>query len=226
MSLHPAESPADLNRVVAPLRARRLRTPSLPRVAAHPSPVHRAIVAVDIEGSTLRTDVKKARLRTVMYDVLESALTGCGVAESHRDRPVDTGDGAYVLVHPVDEAPKSLLLSGFVAILTELLTEYDAAHPDQLRLRVAIHAGEVSYDSRGCFGEAIDLTFRLLDAPEVKQLFRCTPGPLMLVVSDHLYDSVIRHGYHGLEHSTFTPLARVRIAGRHHVGYVHAAAPS
>jgi GTP diphosphokinase / guanosine-3',5'-bis(diphosphate) 3'-diphosphatase len=33
------------------------------------------------------------------------------------------------------------------------------------RLRVVLHAGEVHYDGNGCFGEALDIAFRLLDAP-------------------------------------------------------------
>jgi hypothetical protein len=31
-----------------------------------------------------------------------------------------------------------------------------------------VHAGEVNYDANGCFGEALDVAFRLLDAARVQ----------------------------------------------------------
>jgi class 3 adenylate cyclase len=184
------------------------------------SPVYRTIVAVDIESSTTRTDVVKARLRTVMYELLEAALNICGIAEKHYDPLIDRGDGACLLIRPVDQAPKTLLLSRFIPALNDLLASHNAEDPAQLRLRAAIHAGEVNYDRRGCFGEAIDLTFRLLDAPESKTALRNVTGPLILVVSDALYQSVVRHGYHGLDEQTFAPLVHVEIAGHQHYGWI------
>ena len=32
-----------------------------------------------------------------------------------------------------------------------------------------VHAGEVNYDANGCFGEALDIAFRLLDSAHVKK---------------------------------------------------------
>ncbi|HEV8563187.1 MAG TPA: hypothetical protein VGR06_43280 [Actinophytocola sp.] len=55
----------------------------------------------------------KARLRQVMYNLLDTALTRSGVAERHRDRTVDRGDGALVIVQPVDQVPKTLLINTF-----------------------------------------------------------------------------------------------------------------
>jgi class 3 adenylate cyclase len=185
------------------------------------SPVYRTIVAVDIEGSTTRPDAVKAHLRTVMYELLEAALNICGIAEKHRDPLIDRGDGAFLLVRPVDQAPKTLLLSEFIPTLNHLLASHNAEDPDQLRLRAAIHAGEVNYDRRGCFGETIDLTFRLLDAPESKTALRGASGPLILVVSDTVYQSVVRHGYHGLDEQTFAPLVQVEIAGHQHCGWIN-----
>ena len=34
-------------------------------------PVHRSIVAVDVEGSTKRTNPAKGKVRRIMYDLLE-----------------------------------------------------------------------------------------------------------------------------------------------------------
>jgi len=49
---------------------------------------------------------------------------------------------------------------------------------------VVVHAGEVHYDDNGCFGEALDVAFRLLDAPRFKKALREAASPLILIVSD------------------------------------------
>src|SRR5690349_3164400 len=122
-------------RVLSAVRRARRATPSWRPPPEQPlAPVHRTIVAVDIEASTARTDVAKARLRTVMYDLLETALLECGIDEAHRDPPNDRGDGAFVLIHPVDQAPKPLLLSTFIPVLADMLAEYAARHEDPIRL--------------------------------------------------------------------------------------------
>ena len=60
----------------------------------------------------------------------------------------------------------------------------------QLRIRVVVHTGLVHYDANGCFGEALDTAFRLLDASSVKQALRTAQAPLALVVSAGLSESV------------------------------------
>lgn len=185
-------------------------------------PYHRAIVTVDIEGSTARTNPAKGFLRHVMYELFEAALEACGIAEEHRDPLVDRGDGVLVLIRPVDEAPKTLLLTTLVPTLSALLGQHNVDRPDhRLRLRAAVHAGEVHYDRQGCFGEALDITFRLLDAPEVKNTLSRTEAPLVLVVSDDIYRAVIRHGYDGIDDRAFEQIVRVRVAGQQHRGWVH-----
>jgi class 3 adenylate cyclase len=186
------------------------------------SPRHRCIVAVDIEASTTRTNAAKAELRRAMYDLLEQALQGGGVSRRYRDRGIDRGDGVLTLVRPVDQVPKTLLLNPVIPLLADLLAGHDAEHPDQrFRMRAVVHAGEIHYDGRGVFGEALDLSFRLLDAPEVKRTLRGTSAPLVLVASDDIYRTVIRQGYDGIDQSAFAPLVRVAVAGRRHRGWVH-----
>lgn len=183
-------------------------------------PRHRTIFAVDIEGSTTRTNFERAMFRNAMYDLLEEALTLSGVEEGHRDL-VDRGDGVLVLVHPVDTLPKTKLLNSVVPTLSELLVRLRTDRPPHsFRLRAAMHAGEVHSDSRGWYGEDLDITFRLLDAPEVKRRLKQTSAPLVLVVSQDIYRSVVRHGYDGIDDSTFEPVVQVHIAGQRLRGYV------
>jgi class 3 adenylate cyclase len=184
-------------------------------------PHHRVILAVDIEGSTMRTNTAKAGLRHVMYALLEECLIISGVQEDHRDSFIDRGDGILVLIHPVDEVPKTLLLSMVAPTLETLLCQHADEFPEQeLRLRVVVHAGEVHYDGRGCFGESLDVAFRLLDAAEVKERFRRTRAPLILVVSDDIHQMVIRHGYEGIDQQAFVPAAYVNVAGQVRLGWI------
>jgi hypothetical protein len=55
--------------------------------------------------------------------------------------------------------------------MSELATDVTSCRPGrpperQLRVRVVVHAGTMFYDANGCFGETLDVAFRLLDAPQ------------------------------------------------------------
>jgi hypothetical protein len=185
-------------------------------------PVYRLIIAVDIEGSTTRTDPVKGELRRVIYDLLERALEAVGISGNLLEPLADRGDGILALARSHDDVPKTALLDRLIPLLATLLAEYNAqaAHPAlRMRLRVVVHAGDIYLDRRGCYGEAIDVAIRLLDAPPVKKALRQAAAPLVLVVSDDMYFAVVRHGY--VDPDTYRPLAHVRVAGRPHRGWVH-----
>jgi hypothetical protein len=178
-------------------------------------PLHRVIVAIDIEGSTLRTNPAKAWLRHATYGLVEHALRESGITDQYHDPLIDRGDGVLVLIQPVDQVPKTVLFTAFVPTLTELLTQHNRTWSSyRFRIRVAIHAGEVHYDRRGPFGEAIDIACRILDAPEVKAKLWHTTAPLVLAISDDIYRSIVRHGYNGVGEQAFRSQVNFEI-GRH-----------
>jgi hypothetical protein len=189
-------------------------------------PHHRAIVALDIEQSTRRPDPVKAELRGMMYELFEAALRSAGIQRRCRDRFVDRGDGVLALIRPVRRAPKAILLNQAIPALSRLLADYNDALPGAsraqrlLRVRAVVHAGEVNYDANGCFGEALDVAFRLLDAARVKRVLRAADDPLILVVSGDIYQSVVRHGYDGIDQDAFQPMVRVQVAGNRYCGWV------
>ena len=196
-----------------------------------PSPIglphHRSIIAVDIERSTSRINPVKAELRRTVYELFSTALRSAGIQDRHRDHFIDRGDGILALIHPVDQAPKALLLTRVIPMLHRLVADRNTRllrttqSQRQLRLRIVVHAGEVHYDGNGCFGESLDLAFRLLDAARVKKALRAADGPLALVVSEDIHRSVIRHGYDGIDHRAYRPLVRVQIADHRHTGWIH-----
>ncbi len=199
----------------------------------HSVPVHRSILAVDIEKSTsaLRTNPIKEELRQEVYSVLESSMGIAGIRSAHCDPFTDRGDGILALVHPVDDVPKTLLLNPLVPVLWRLLSERNQGLPEpercrrQLRLRVVVHAGEVHFDGRGYFGEALDVAFRLLDAPRLKDSLSRGPGPLVLAVSDVIYWSIVSQDYEGIPRESYQPAFRVMVAGRRRTGWLHVPGP-
>ena len=185
-------------------------------------PMHRSIVTVDLEGSTMRTNPVKGELRRIMYDLLGRSLEGVAITDNHLEPWTDRGDGVMLLIRPHDDVPKTVLLSRLIPLLTALLTEYNArvAQPAlRIRLRAVVHAGEVHADCRGFYGEAIDIAIRLLDSRPVKKALKQAESPLVLVVSEQIYFGIVSQGY--VDSYTYWPLVRVRLAGKQHRGWVH-----
>lgn len=177
-------------------------------------PVQRTVIGVDVERSTHRNNVQRARLREGMYEVFEKSLIASGIAEEFREPLIDRGDGAMAFIQPVDEIPKPLLINTFVPVLR------DALRAREFRLRVAMHFGDVHYDNRGPFGEDIDLMVRMLDAQELRARLAKTSEPLILAVSDPFHRSVVKHGYDGIDAGTFKSVLRFRLGGQNHRGWV------
>ncbi len=196
-------------------------------------PVHRSILAVDIEKSTsaLRTNPIKEELRQEVYGMLEASMSVAGIRAAHCDPFADRGDGVLALIHPVDDVPKTLLLNPLVPALWQFLVDRNRGLPKpercrrQLRLRVVVHAGEIHFDGKGYFGEALDEAFRLLDAPRLKESLSRGPGPLVLAVSDLIYWSIVSHDYEGISRESYHPVLRVMVAGRRRRGWLHNPAP-
>jgi len=203
------------------------RVAEVPEPPARPMPSadvprHRVIMAVDIENSTKHPNSVRASLRNALYGFLDEALAIGGIGRRHRDAFVDRGDGALCLIRPFDQLPKTLLLTTVVPALHELLEEHAEDWPElAFRVRVAVHAGEVHYDSRGPYGEDLDLACRLVDAPELKRQLRETTSRLVLAVSQEMHRSVVRHGYPGIDRDAFSQVIHVKLGGERLRGWLH-----
>jgi hypothetical protein len=90
-----------------------------------------------------------------------------------------------------------------------------ASSPAQrMRLRLAIHAGEVRVAANGVIRTAVIHAFRLLDAPQVRTALSVSKSQVASVVSDWFYQEVIRHdateystGYQPIEVQVKEPVA-------------------
>ncbi len=194
-------------------------------------PVHRNILALDIEASSSRTNLVKFEQRSQVYGLLATAMEAAGIDRSHHDPPTDRGDGVLMLIHAVDEVPRSRLLNPLMAVLARLLAEYNSALDPaeramrRIRLRAVIHAGDIMQDDHGPFGTELDAAFRLLDAPRVKAGLRDTSAPLVVVVSGQIYESVILHRHDGIRPEAYRRATRVQLCGIQRQGWLHIPTP-
>ncbi|MYW01069.1 hypothetical protein [Streptomyces sp. SID3343] len=168
---------------------------------------HHSILALGIENFGTRSSAARDSLRRAMYDVFAGARERTGLLPDEDIVVEDHGDG-FVVLFPATVS--TVLLAGsFVRALDDGLSEraplFDTAHT--LRFRVALHHGMAKRDARGWSGEAINTTCRLVDAPPLRvALAAATKAHLVFVVSDEIYQGVIRHGCHGIDAGAYLPV--------------------
>lgn len=153
--------------------------------------VHRTILCLDVEGYGRRTNGDQLAVRAGLYRALRRALDESGVpaASCYCE---DRGDGAMILIRP--DVPKELLAGLFPARLAALLERHNGgAPPDaRIRVRVAVHAGEIHHDDHGVAGTAINKAFRLLAADPLRDALSASPGVLALITSGWFFEEVVR----------------------------------
>jgi hypothetical protein len=123
----------------------------------------------------------------------------------------DLGDGVLILAPA--EIPKSLFVEELPAALLAEVVEHNRTHRRQenMRLRLAVHAGEVNIDDHGGTGASIIHTIRILDADSVKVEFSARrTAPLVIICSDWFFKEVVQHSE---ESSTraYPPRAWIRL---------------
>jgi hypothetical protein len=171
--------------------------------------LHQTIVCVDVErfGASDRKDFHRLDVRAGLYKALRGAVARSRVSWDDCEDE-DRGDGVLMIAAP--HVPTSRLVVRFPRALAEELEAHNrAADPESaFRLRVAVHAGEVLRDEKGVVGEAVNFTFRLLDADAARAALRGSPGNLVLITSNRVFEEIVRH------HRDGDPAAyrRVRVA--------------
>lgn len=156
--------------------------------------VHRTIVAVDVEGfgNRSRTNRNQVAIRDGLYRAMREAFGQAGIPLADHDHE-DRGDGMLILVG--SEVPKSLFVESLPFALASALRDHNSAHSDleQIRLRMALHGGEVNFDEHGATAASINLTFRLLESEQVKKALAESTGVLAVITSSWFFEEVVRH---------------------------------
>ncbi len=155
---------------------------------------HPAIMVVDVARFTdpVRTLTHQRAVHEGLYSVLHGAFAEAGV-DLDTCTVEDRGDGALILVPP--QVDKSRLADQLPSRLIAGLRRHNAVHSAEasIQLRVALHVGEVYQDRYGAVSQAVNLAFRLLEAPDARSALRSSTGVLALIASDDFYRTVIVH---------------------------------
>lgn len=183
-------------------------------------PVHRTIVVVDVVSFTRpdRDNNDQLAIREALYATLARAFEEAGVPW-HRCVHEDRGDGVLVFVSA--EVSKVLLLGAVPRRLAELL-ELENTPRDprrRFRLRMVVHAGEVHRDAHGYAGHDLNMAFRLVDAEPLRAAMAGGDAPVGLIVSDDVYQAIVRHRYGGLAPEAFQRV-RVQVKSADAPGYI------
>ncbi|MFJ3141475.1 adenylate/guanylate cyclase [Streptomyces halstedii] len=160
-------------------------------------PAHATLLVADVERFSTRDGADQMRTREALYDEFRAAFTeplwsSC----AHEDR----GDGLLVVVP--GQVPKSMVLGEVLPRLDAALGRRRRGDP-LLRLRVAVHAGDVHLDEHGIGGHAVIRAFRLCDSDPLRKAVAAARGDLAVLVSETIHEDVVRGGYPGIAPQAF-----------------------
>lgn len=169
-------------------------------------PEHRSIVVVDIAASSRWDNLAALSARAALARLVQVAFRSAGIAR-WKLAIEDRGDGMIVLVHA--SVSKVDLLDPFIPNLIAGLRVHNAVADAglRIRLRVAIHAGEVIRATPGWVGADLNLACRLVDGPPLYDHLAQSPSTdLVLAVSNRIHDGIIRHAYRTIIPADYRPV--------------------
>ncbi|MFC6089122.1 hypothetical protein [Saccharothrix lopnurensis] len=177
--------------------------------------VYRLVVAVDVEGYSKLDALDQFLVQSRLGEVLDLAAQDAGLDRSHWYRQV-RGDGELAVL-PAD-ADTAWVIAHFTERLAAHLADLRRAGTP-MRMRVAMHCGTLTAGRFGLVGDAPIVTCRLLDAKVARKELATTGSDLVLVVSQRLFDDVVRTRFHDLDPSRFRA-TRFRAKGVSYAGYL------
>jgi len=184
-------------------------------------PTYRSILVFDVEGFSepYRDDPARTAVRVGLYRMLRESFHAAGMAwppDKHEDR----GDGVIALVSPL--VPKVFLIDPLLGCLHAALAEYNrnVRLAERIRIRCAVHAGEVSEDEYGLSGFDLIIAFRMIEAVELRNSLLDSPANLAVIVSDGIYEAVVRHGYRDIDPTTYHPV-RIQVKKNRINAWIH-----
>jgi hypothetical protein len=172
---------------------------------AHPKRC--VLVAVDMEQYSKRDNLQQYLAQQVFHEVMAEAVDAAGLRR--RDWIIQqAGDGELSILPPDISEPA--VVAELAPALDRILRLRNGGRlPEaKVRLRVAIHQGLVHLDgANGVPGAAAVEVCRLCDADVLRQALKhFTGASVALIVSQSIYDEVVKHGYRGLRTDRFAPV--------------------
>jgi class 3 adenylate cyclase len=171
------------------------------------NPRHYSMIVVDVVGFSQRDDRFQSIIRKALRNILQEAFDEARVPPEHVVTE-DRGDGKLMLVSADVSAYQ--LIDPLVSQLIVGLRHHNLASSTQvqIRLRMALHQGMVQRDVDGWVGSDLNTAFRLADCASLRTAVQDFPEmPLVLIVSDSIYQGIVRHGHGAIEPSNYHQVA-------------------
>ncbi|GAB3960399.1 hypothetical protein [Streptomyces sparsus] len=154
------------------------------------------IISLDTQGSGTIPDPDRPGVRTRIYQVAEDAFDKAGIGDARLVQE-DRGDGIIAVVEP---RRTEALAGEWVEYLHQNLRQVNRELNRPLRLRAGLNVGPFTPDRHGFSGSAVDLACRIGNCPEAKAVLAAAPdSPLLVAVTERLYQEVVRHGGRWIE---------------------------
>jgi hypothetical protein len=153
-------------------------------------PQHFSVFAVDIQRYSARNDQGQVELRQQLRQLQRVAAKEAGLRLVEWNRQ-DTGDGVLALIPA--RISKARLAADLVHELRIALEEANRPRRDaeRIRLRVALHHGDVYPEPTGFPGAAVVDTCRLLDSKPLRAALDEVPGAdVSVILSDRMFQDV------------------------------------
>lgn len=169
------------------------------------APEYRALLAVDIEKSSGRGDPALLAIRNALARAVAESVERSGIAWDACIRE-DLGDGLRVVAP--SGASRAALIHPLTAELGARLQAHNryAGPLTRIRVRMAVHAGDVLIGADGSpAGASLAVLARMLESKACRDALKDAPEttPLALVVSQHVYEETVVHGYPGVDPDDF-----------------------
>ncbi|WP_341716552.1 toll/interleukin-1 receptor domain-containing protein [Micromonospora sp. FIMYZ51] len=177
-------------------------TPPPPAIPQHMSGESQyTVVAIRIDKYIDRPDPEQGALRATMYEQLLLAAADASLPWS--DFAVQDYLGGVHLFVPGFTSPAAIVVD-YLDSLEKRLAHLPAAGRNRLRLRVAVHLGIASRDPHGWAGAALAVADRMVTAAVLADVLTARPRDrVALIVSEGLYEAVVRPGYRDVDPDSF-----------------------
>jgi hypothetical protein len=181
--------------------------------------IYRLLLAVDVEKYSSRDAREQLRAQTDLRHILSLAAQNAGLDPSRWYEQV-SGDGELVVLP--DDVDVSAVVGDFTSQLELILSRFNRQRTGgrRLRLRVALHHGTLTPGPFGPAGDAPIVVSRLLDAKPLRRVLADQQDrDIALIVSQTLFQDVVRTGFCSLDPDAFQPV-RVNAKGVQYHGFV------
>jgi hypothetical protein len=156
---------------------------------------HRSFLVVDVASFGARDDRFQLQIRRGLARLLDQAFEDAGLVLDDCDVE-DRGDGKIVLIPST--VTKMRLVDPLLARIAVQVRQHNdmSSESGRIRLRLALHAGEVARDDNGWSGTELNTACRLVNSGPLREVVaEHADAPLVVVVSDLIYSNVVRHGH-------------------------------